>query len=378
MKKFKAIILTEILSPYRIPPFNCLAQEANIDLEVFFFAETESRRSWYVPKEKIQFSYRILWGLQVGKAYQSAPVFCNPDVIYQLWQQHPDVIICGGWHHFTYWLALAYVQLTGTRLLIWSESTLKDERSSNQLKERFKRWIIGKADGYIVPGKAQKDYLLYLGAREEKIWTAPNAVDNDFFTLETERYQTHKEALKQKLNLQDIIILYVGRLINEKGIPELLAAFAQFSTDKPVTLVIVGDGSQAEEYLLYCQQNKLNNVFFAGFQPQTALAQYYSIADIFVFPTRSDSWGLVLNEAMAAGLPIVCSSAAGAGNDLLEDGENGFLVPVGNVARLSEAMQCLVGDESLRKKMGLRSRQIILNYTPEKMAQGLKQAIEQR
>ncbi|NJL64704.1 MAG: hypothetical protein HC903_26425 [Methylacidiphilales bacterium] len=168
MKKNKTIILTEIISPYRISPFNYLNQAENIKLEIFFLAESESRRSWDIPKEKIKFSYQVLSGLQIGKSYQDAPVFFNPGIIYQLWKQKPDVIIFGGWHHFTYWLALVYAQIMGTRLLIWSESTLKDERSASKLKDKLKRWIVSKADGYIVPGKAQKDYLLYLGGKNEK------------------------------------------------------------------------------------------------------------------------------------------------------------------------------------------------------------------
>ncbi|NJR15060.1 MAG: glycosyltransferase family 4 protein [Calothrix sp. CSU_2_0] len=317
----------------------------------------------------------MLSGLQIGKAYQDAPIFFNPGIIYQLWKQQTDVIIFGGWQHFTYWLALVYTEVMGVRLLIWSESTLKDERSASKLKDKLKRWIVSKADGYIVPGKAQKDYLLYLGAKNERIWVAPNAVDTDFFTSKTELYRQDRETLKQKLNLNGIVILSVGRLIDEKGIPELLAAFAQLKTNQLVTLVIVGDGSQSEEYQHYCQQKQLNNVVFSGFQNQNTLVQYYAIADIFVFPTRTDPWGLVLNEAMSASLPIVCSSSAGAVDDLIEDGGNGFIFSVGNVTLLAEALQRLVDDEDLRKRMGMRSHEIILNYTPQIMAQGLQEAI---
>ncbi|MEA5593444.1 glycosyltransferase family 4 protein [Rivularia sp. UHCC 0363] len=375
MPKTKAVILTEIISPYRIPPFNYLAQDEEIDLTVFFFAETESRRSWLVEKEKIQFSYQVLWGLQLGKSYQSAPVFLNPDVIYQLWKQQPDVIICGGWHHFTHWLALMYAQMTKTPLLIWSESTLKDERILSSIKYKLKEWIVNQADGYIIPGKAQKNYLAELGAREDRIWTAPNAVDSVFFANEAQYYRQQKAILKEKLDIAGCVILYVGRLIDEKGIPELLEAFTKLSPQKQVTLVIVGDGSRSQNYHSYTQQNQLDNVVFAGFQPQTALPQYYGIADIFVFPTRSDTWGLVLNEAMAAGLPIVCSDAAGAAPDLVVNGENGYLIPVGDVEKLSEKLQILVEDENLREKMGLHSQEIIANYTPQKMALGLKEAI---
>lgn len=376
MKKIKAVLLTEIISPYRILPFNYLARDEDIDLTVFFFAETESRRSWLVEKEKIQFDYRVLWGLQLGKSYQSAPVFLNPDAIYQLWKQQPDMIICGGWHHFTHWLAFIYARITKTSLLIWSESTLKDERSISKIKHQLKTWIVEQADGYIVPGKAQKDYLADLGAKQDRIYTAPNAVDTNFFTSETQRYRQQKAVWQEKLGIKGCVILYVGRLIDEKGIPELLEAFTQLSGNKQVTLVIVGDGSQATEYQSYCQQNQLHNVVFTGFKPQNALPQYYGIADIFVFPTRSDTWGLVLNEAMAASLPIVCADAAGAADDLVVNEKNGYLVPVGDVEKLSEALQILVDDEGLREKMSLHSQEIIANYTPQKMAQGLKEGIQ--
>ena len=375
MPKTKAVILTEIISPYRIPPFNCLAKDEEIDLKVFFFAETESRRSWLVEKQKIQFNYQVLWGLQLGKSYQSAPVFLNPDVIYQLWKQQPDVIICGGWHHFTHWLAFVYAETTKTPLLMWSESTLKDERSSSNIKHKLKSWILNQADGYIVPGNAQKNYLVNLKAREDRIYIAPNAVDSNFFTCEAQRYRQQKTMCKEKLGISGCVILYVGRLVDEKGIPELLEAFTKLSGNKQVTLVIVGDGSRSQYYHSYTQQHKLDNVVFTGFQPQSALPQYYGIADIFVFPTRSDPWGLVLNEAMAAGLPIVSSDAAGAAPDLVVNGKNGYLVPVGNVEKLSEALQILVEDESLRHKMGLHSSEIIANYTPQKMALGLKEGI---
>lgn len=373
MKQTKVVILTEIISPYRIPPFNYLAKEADIDLEIFFLAETESRRNWDVPKDKIEFSYRVLHGLQIGKAYQQAPIFFNPGVIYQLWLQKPDVIICGGWHHYTYWLALAYARITKTRFLIWSESTLKDERASSQIKDKLKRWIVNQANGYIVPGKAQKDYLTNFGASEEKIWIARNAVDN-IFTLSAESKCEQQQIWKQKLNLKGCVILFVGRLIDEKGIPELLQAFTLLSQDN-VTLAIVGSGACEQTYQNYCQQKKLENIIFTGFKSEDELVKYYAAADIFVFPTRSDPWGLVINEAMAAGLPIVCSTAAGAAGDLIKEQVNGLIVPVGDAISLSKALQRLIINENLRKQMGLESRLIINDYTPETMAQGFKEAI---
>ncbi|NJL10431.1 MAG: glycosyltransferase family 4 protein [Calothrix sp. SM1_7_51] len=180
--------------------------------------------------------------------------------------------------------------------------------------------------------------------------------------------------METKVKSQRLCYSFVGRLIDEKGIPELLEAFILLPQEN-LTLAIVGNGACLHKYQNYCQEKKLDNVVFTGFKPEDELVKYYAAADIFVFPTRSDPWGLVLNEAMAVCLPIVCSTAAGAADDLIKDKVNGLIVPVGDVASLAKALQRLIINENLRKQMGLQSRLIINDYTPETMAQGFKEAI---
>ncbi len=373
--KVKVVILTEIISPYRIAPFNYLAQFDGIDLEVLFYAETESRRHWRIQRDKIRFPYRVLRGMQVGHVCGGGPIFLNADVFYRLWKTRPDVLICGGWHHPTSWLALAYAKVRRIRFLVWSESTLRDLRTSSRFRDSIKRWIVRKADGYIVPGSAQKDYLIYLGARDDCIWNAPNAVDTDFFANETEKIRSMKETVEAQIGVKGPIVLYVGRLQDEKGIPDLLAAFERVAQKVEASLVLVGDGPHEKEYRLRCRVRGLKNVCFAGFHDQDSLPLYYGIADVFVFPTHSDPWGLVLNEAMSAALPIICSSAAGGAGDLIEPGGNGFLYPAGDLEQLTEVLYRLLADADLRKRMGEQSRLIVRRYSSQKMAQGFAEAI---
>lgn len=375
MSGISAVLLTEIISPYRIKPFNHLSRVRGLDLEVYFLAETEDRRHWKVRTEEIRFRYEVLPGIKAARMYQGGTLFFNPSVVRRLVRRRPDVVICAGWSHPTTWVALLAARLIQARVLVWSESTLQDSRVQSRVKEAIKRWVVRNADGYVVPGSAQREYLRFLGAAEDRIRIAPNAVDNDHFAVGVDRGSEAWQAAKRELGLEGLVVLYVGRLLDEKGIPELLRLAPSIERDFGATLVLVGTGPEEERYRAECVGAGLRNVHFAGFQDQERITTYYAAADVFVFPTRSDPWGLVVNEAMAAGLPVVCSTAAGAAGDLVEDGGNGFLCAPGDEAELGRAVARLLRDAGLRTRMGRRSAEIIQSYSPERMADGFASAI---
>ena len=376
MTSIKVAFLTEIIAPYRIPVLNYLSINPLIELQVIFLSETESRRAWRIPKEQINFRYQVLQGFVLTRRYQDGPIFLNPSIITTLLINKYDCLIVGGYNHPSYWIALAYSRINSIRCLLWSESTLKEKRSQNSIKENFKRFLVKQASGYIVPGTAQAEYLVNLGISSKSICIAPNSVDSSFFSKNTQKLKPQKEQIKQELGLKGPVLLYVGRLLDDKGIPELLCAFEQICQKySSVNLVLVGDGPDKEKYANECRRQELKGVLFTGFLEQEALPKYYLIADIFIFPTRSDPWGLVLNEAMLAGLPIICSSAAGAVDDLVKPEENGFIHEPGDVTGIVKYICCLLQNKELREQMGERSSQIIANYTPEKMAQSFVKAI---
>ncbi len=371
----RVALLTEIISPYRIPVFNELAADKRIDLDVLFFSESEGRRNWRVPWERIRFKHRVLPGVLIARRYQGGPVFFNPGVLTALRQGKYQAVICFGYHHPTIWLALLWCRFSRARALLWSESTLRDARSLSALVEWLKRRLLRRFDGFVAAGKSQAEYLRHLGAPDGKTWVAPDAVDSDFFTAQSTIHRDRKRETKQSLGVEGPIILYVGRLLDAKGIPELLHAFERVVSQTQATLILVGDGPDRARYQDYCGERGLTAIRFEGYCPQEELPCCYGIADVFVFPTRSDPWGLVLNEAMCAGLPVICSIAAGAAADLVQPGRNGLLHEPRDVETLEEHMLTLLGDEELRRRMGNASRDIIADFSPRKMAQGFYDAL---
>ncbi len=373
----KVVLLTEIISPYRIPVFNQIAQSLKDQFLVLFFGETEKRRQWKIYKENIKFCYEVLPSILFQKKGLT-PHFLNPTIFLRLKKYSPDIIIIFGYHHLSSLLALLYTKLFKRQIILWCESNKYDQRSHHPLKEAYKRWFVRNCTGYIVPGEASFEYLVSLGAKQKKIWVAGDAVDNDYFSQASDKYRETKEAFKQSKGYPGKLILYVGRLINQKGIFDLLKAFQILSgKQSDLGLLLIGSGEQEKQYKDFCLEYNLKNVFFAGFVHQEELPLYYAVADVFVLPTHSDPWGLVLNEAMACKLPIISSDVAGAAHDLISHGENGYIFKKGNILKLTAYLEDILSDEQKRIRMGQRSFDIIKNYSPSKCAQGFIQAIRE-
>jgi glycosyltransferase involved in cell wall biosynthesis len=163
-------------------------------------------------------------------------------------------------------------------------------------------------------------------------------------------------------------LLYVGRLDAEKGLETLLEAFR----DVPGRLLLVGSGGDDARLRDLADER----VTFAGPRDRDELVGFYAEADVFVLPSRSEPWGMVLNEAAAAGLPLVATEQAGASHDLIEDGVNGFRVPAGDVDALREALLRLQADPELRRSAGARSRELAARLTPEAWADGVVTAAD--
>jgi len=369
----KVILLTEIISPYRIPVFNEIAQSLNNRFLVLFFGETEKRRQWKVCKEKIKFHYGILPNILFQKKGLT-PYFLNPTILYRLIKYSPEIIILGGYHHPSDLLALLYAKFFKKKIILWCESNKYDWRWNYPLKDYYKKWFIRSCTGYIVPGEASYGYLIALGAQDKKIYLAPNAVDNDYFTWASNKHRQTKEEFKQAKGYPKKLILYVGRLIDQKGILDLLKAFQMISSeDCESGLLLIG--SAENWYKNFVKTNNIKNVFFEGFILQENLSAYYAASDVFVLPAHSDPWGLVLNEAMACGLPVISSNAAGAACDLIKQGENGYIFQKGNINQLNNYLRDILNDDQKRTSMGEESRKIIQNYSPLKCAQGVIRAI---
>lgn len=373
----KLVIVTEIIAPYRIPVFNALAQRREIDLHVVFLSENDpSLRQWRVYKDEIRFQFEILpfWRQRLGGYH----LLINRGVLSALNKIAPDAVLCGGYNYLASWECALWARLHRVPLLLWSESTALDMRRGHRVVEFMKARFLSLCSAFVVPGRSALKYLKDLGIPDQNIFTAPNAVDIRLFQGLAEEASQDKLQVRARLSLPSRYLLYVGRLVQAKGVFELLQGYAQLDDDirAKVGLVFVGDGADRSELMTRASRITPGTIKFPGFVDRDGLPEFYALADTLIFPTHSDTWGLVVNEAMSCGLPVIATSVAGCVADLVQEGWNGLVVEPGDLPGLTATMARLAGDSALRTKMGSRSRERVEAYSPAAWAEGLVKAME--
>jgi 1,2-diacylglycerol 3-alpha-glucosyltransferase len=186
-----------------------------------------------------------------------------------------------------------------------------------------------------------------------------------------------RDTLRTDLGVSGVVFLYVGRLWQGKGTDTLMAAYERVERELPraTTLLVVGDGPE-ERSIARTSEGRQLRIKLAGFHQKGELPRFYAASDVFVFPTLGDPYGLVVDEAMAAQLPIISSTAAGEIRERVVDGVNGFLVPPADASALADAMVRLAQDSGLRDEMGTRSYEMISPFTPESWAEAFEIAAE--
>jgi glycosyltransferase involved in cell wall biosynthesis len=347
----RVTLLTEIPAPYRIPLFNALAER--VDLRVLFLRERHPDRPYDLHRDELRFEWRVLSG--VALTVRSHWFVFNSSVGSSLRQA--DAVILGGWNQPAYWEALLWSHRRNVPAIVWSESTPRDHRSGRH--EIVKRLLLPGVDAFVVPGAAALEYLSGLGVPGDRITVAPNAVDRGIFG--TAQRTRENGACR---------LITVARLSPEKGLDVLLEAVVGL----PVELMVAGVGPEESRLRRLAGPN----VTFLGNVERDALPALYADADVAVFPSRSDPWGMGLNEAALAGLPLVSTTAPGAAHELIEQGVNGFRVPPEDTTALREAIVKLVEDEPFRRNAGERSREIAARFTPESWADAVAGAVAER
>ncbi|HXM63775.1 MAG TPA: glycosyltransferase family 4 protein [Terriglobales bacterium] len=372
----RIVIITEIIAPYRIPVFNALARHDGVELHVIFLAESDpTEREWLVYKDEICFSYQVLpsWRRRVGRHN----LLLNWGAEAALGRARPDLVVCGGYNYVAAWQSMAWARRNRVPFALWAESTTRDLRSGHALIELLKAKFLRRCDAFVVPGKSSIEYLRNYGVPEDTIFTAPNAVDTEFFAERADMIRRDPAMHREALHLPARFFLFAGRLVPEKGIFDLVRAYSTLTPElrEKIGLVFVGDGV-ARTALQQCAATiRPGSIHFAGFAQRERLPTYYALAEALIFPTHTDPWGLVVNEAMACGLPVMCSDAAGCVADLVENGSNGRVFPTGDVSQLASAMDELARDAELRSLMGQRSKERIAQYSPAAWAAGMASAV---
>lgn len=357
----KVLFITNVPVPYRVDFFNEFAKF--VDLTVCFERKGASDReeSW-IKTKGLNFNAIFLGGIKVS----SDKAFC-PSIRKIIKAGNYDNIIVSGYSSPTAMLAIKYLRRHNMPYILSSDGGLIKDNGTG-FKHKFKSHFIKGANGYLSTGSETDKYLTHYGADKSKIHHYPftSLYAKDIF--ENPAPIEEKKELRRELGMpeESRIVISVGRFIESKGFDVLIKSAKNLHEN--TTVYIVG-GEPTDEYKKLIEENNVSNVNFVGFKTFSELVKYYRASDVFALPTRTDVWGLVINEAMSCGLPVVTTDKCVAGVTLVKENENGHIVPIDDVNELSAKLNNLLSksDEELLKA-GSKSIEIIKNYTFEEMA----------
>jgi glycosyltransferase involved in cell wall biosynthesis len=291
-----------------------------------------------------------------------------------------DALIVHG--HTPAAMVLAVIAAKASRIpvLMRCETHLGLRRSG--LKRFLRQAVIGslyrRFDAVLAIGSANRDFYRAVGVPADRIFLMPYAVDNRRFMTASRLPATERRAMRASLGVGDDrpIVLYAAKFQPRKRPADLLRAATLLNeTGAPFHLAMVGAGEMEPQLQAMARGVGLTNICFPGFVNQSALPRYYGACDVFVLPSLDEPWGLAVNEAMCAGLPIVASSEIGCVPDLVRDGHNGRIFPAGNIVALFEALRPLIADAGLRERMGQASRALISRWSYAECEAGLRAAL---
>ncbi|SEN61570.1 glycosyltransferase family 4 protein [Paenibacillus sp. OV219] len=355
----RVLFITNIPAPYRVDFWNELG--LHCDLTVWFEASSEKDREWEIDGLGKNFKYKFLNGYTFG-----LDKHLNLGIIGELRNSKFDIYIMGGYSTPTEMLAITWLKFNRIPFLLNSDGGFI-KRGENPLLKNIKRFFISSAAAYLSSGKNCLKYLMYYGATEREVYEYPfssvSFSPNDRMSLSP----ADKVEIRNNLQLREKVVLSIGRFISLKGFDTLIKSF-ELIDDNKTTLVLIGGGPERANYEALIKEYELTDkVVLIDFLQKNELIPYWNIADLFVFPTRNDVWGLVLNEAITFGLPIIATTGAGASFDLVEQNKNGFVVEVDDIQDIANKTRLLLNDEDLRKQFGSHSREISELFTVKEM-----------
>ena len=351
--KARVLFWNSIPSPYIVERFNVIARRANVDLHVCFNERIQPDRSWDVDESRWEFPYSYLQRSRLGGLQVPLP---------QLRRLQPDLLITL-YENLSFVFGALLAKQRGIKVALYAMKVFDTWRPVRRHRELAKRWLFPRVDAFEVPGPDGAAYVRRYGAPAGRVWAFPDPVDVQHFALGARQARQDTDA-RRRLGLTGCVYLYVGRLWSGKGIDYLLDAYARLSAEGvPASLVLVGDGVDEARYR--ARAAGLPNVVFPGFVQMPDLPRWYGLADVLVFPTLGDPYGLVVEEAMAAGLPVIATENAGEIRERMLDGETGFIVPAADSDALLDRMRGLAFDPERRRCMGERGYERIRPRTNE-------------
>ncbi len=372
----RVAIVWDTYAPYRGVLFDALAGMAPFEFTVIYCGLRERRRQWHVQLDGASYQWLAPWAaewpMSVG-GQEKQKLHLNPSLPWILRRQRPEVIITAGFVDPSMYLALLYGRRCGVPVVMWSDSNDRTRRQPSRLRDALKRWYVKRCDGFLAAGAGAARYLTSLGAATDLITHVPNVADNGFFT--NRACEVREQEFLREQGLPANYLLYVGQLVPRKNVGGLIEAFAEVAPGFPDwSLVVVGDGpgrQEAEEAA--AGAGLAGRVLFCGYKQPEELVAYYTAAQCLVLPSFSEPWGLVVNESLCCGTPVVCSTQAGCTEALVIPGKTGYRFDPYSPGALPEALRSAMGEPKTARVRAQCVGQAD-ECAPEKAAEGYIEA----
>ncbi len=378
MKKKRVLFLAGAPAPYREPLFEQLAESSRYEIRVLYCRKRQPDQGWNLTKR----NYSAVFLKNLSPARWKGKFLItnlNPGVLKQLRNYQPDAVVVHGYNSLTMLLAVGWCNRHGVPVLMRSDSNIQIERVKPRLHLMAKRMVLAflvkRITAFLTIGKMNSAYWRYYGALQSQILPASFAIDTEYFGREADRYRADWGRARSENGWQSkFLLLYVGRLVRFKRVDTLIEAVRLALKDGlNVELLIVGDG--AERKRLEALASDLAQIHFLGFKDWRSLPQYYGVADLLVLPSEDEPWGLVINEAMASGLPVLAVRSAGAARELIDHKRNGFLTPDGTTPTLVAALKQACTSRNDLSTLGRRARRASRAWAYSPAVEGIDRAL---
>jgi len=389
MKRQVAYFLSHPIQ-YFSPLLQAMASE--MDLTVYYLSDASVRGNidkgfgrsviWDTPLlegYKFTFIKNYSWRKSLNNRFAD---LINPGVFSAVISDKASIVIVNGWSYSSIIFVIIFSKIRGKKVWLRAENPLNQELKRKKwiiiLKKIVLQGFLFKfIDKFLFIGLENENFFKFYGAKPAEMIFTPYAVDNLQFQSQHQRIEYSKVDLKKAKGISDNgkVVLYVGKYINKKRPLDLLKAFQNIN-NSAVHLIMVGEGELRGEMEKFIGDNHLKNVQLTGFINQSKIANYYALADVFVMCSGSgETWGLAVNEAMNFQLPVIISETCGSASDLIINGKNGFIVPEGDIPKLTDALSLVLDNESFRIQAGKESFKIIDRYSIDRIVSNLKQAL---
>ena len=375
----RVAVLTNIISPYRKPMYAALHQSPDWELRLFIDAQSEFDRDWSVDVDQlpVEPTRSLSWTRKTHTAgptpfEQQLTLHLPFGLPLQLFKFRPRAIISLELG-FRSALAALYARCTGTRLAIWSYQSRVSSQQS-WLRKQWRGLLLKQAHTVIGMGTQAREVLTSWGVPDEKIVDAPNAADHQTLMqrFHSEAAQAEVLRIKQRYAPRQKLAIVVGRLVPLKGTEHILQAWKRLpqATRAEWKLLFVGSGPL--QPLIEAEDSQ--QIEWAGSVSAATIADWYRAADLHIFPSCGDVWGLVVNEASACATPSLCSVHAACCDDLIQQGRSGFKLDL-SVADTADAQLRTALNHPDLAEVGRAAQALIADYSIDNMANGLRQAV---